>query len=76
MLQHWRIWSFVGHGAYEFHGEGAGENFEEACRDLAARNAGFASAFDPDAMTVRGNPLIPLDRRIDGVRVQIGRDTF
>lgn len=68
----WRIWSRIGHQAYQYHGEAEGETFTQACHAFAAANPAFAADFEPAHMTHNGNELLPLDRRIDGQKVQFG----
>jgi len=72
MTSIWRVWTSVGYGAFEYVGEAPGDTFQDACRVMADANAAFAADFDPVAMTYQGCPLIPLDSRIEGRRVQFG----
>lgn len=71
-MAHWHIWAQVGLGAFEFLGEADGDDFEEACWNLASANREFRAEFDGKSMTFNGNSLVPLDRRIDGAKVQFG----
>ena len=69
----WRIWTSLGYGAFEYLGDAEGDTFTDACRAKAAADPAFAAEFDPIAMTLQGFPLVPLDSRIEGRRVQLGR---
>ena len=72
MEQHWRIWISVGYGAVEYVGEAIGDTFAEACRHRAESDPGFAREFNPRSLSLRGCPLVPLDRRIDGPSIRLG----
>ena len=72
MEQVWRIWISVGYGAFEYVGEGVGETFADACQMLAESDLRFAGDFNPRSMSLRGCPLVPLDKRIDGRSIAFG----
>ncbi len=63
----------MGYGAFDYLGDAEGESFHDACCNMAGRDPAFAADFDPKAMTLQGFPLIPLDGRIEGRRVQLGK---
>lgn len=71
-MSHWHIWAEIRPGAFEYLGRADGETFEDACRRHAQASRDFRQDFEPEKMTFNGHPLVPLDRRIDGVRVQFG----
>lgn len=71
-MNQWHIWCQIKPGAFEYLGQAEGESFENACHHLAESNPAFRADFEPTRMTFNGNPLVPLDRRIDGARVQFG----
>ena len=72
MANTWRIWTNVDFGAFEYLGEAEGDTFTDACHAMAAADPAFAAEFDPLAMTLLGAPLIPLDSRLQGRRLQFG----
>lgn len=71
-MSQWHIWAQIPQGGFQYLGQAQGDCFEEACQRLAETNASFRENFHPAKMTFNGNPLIPLDRRIDGLCVQFG----